>query len=891
MKKGALILLLIFVFSSILKVNAGFVDVPNDSFYSSSIQKVSELGIMNGIGRGFFSPDTLLTREQFARVIISSMGLEEEAFSRGGVSVFSDVPHHGWSVGFINLAFEKGLVRGKSDGRFHPHEPVTLAQISTIFIRLLGYDDSDLIGAWPKNYLDKAESIELIKGIHGAGDENLSRGMLSVLIDRLLETNMKAVEARGKLEPFAKHYNIFDDVLIIEKSNTSDKLNPGWVLTDKGILDASEFFDRIEVGNIYRIQFDSDKIVKIYAQIGYTLEGLVDSIDGDQLTYRRGSRILSEKLDDRATYYYNGEKINYNQVKDKLLKNTKITFSSSEKTIKYDKILIKDPEYLNKGTLEEHIVIGTSKNLKGLPKKYIVTNKGTYYIENEDDARMGVKYQVLINENVVLDLINPIGKIKELTVKNFSEGTVSFVENEKETLMTLPSNMDYYYNGEKIEYGRLNSLMIRNMGIILGSISRDDGYDYAILLDPIYSKPHVLDQKLTLGNMFGDILIYNHLDVMKDYKRASLNDISIGNVIYTVKDPWGQNPYLFVLDRTVEGEVTSVLTNKFNHVKIGINEVEYEIDTYFKANKGHDLLNSIKTGDFVLLVLGEDNKILDLEKLLYRSGVEQEIILVATKTTNEILGSNQILTDRGIYYTPLSLQELKIGQKYKVKVDGKNILEMKEIASRLEYFVVENVLGNQLTAKITNSFGNEVLQKLHLPYGIPYYYNENELQSINISTYLIPNSTLILAVDSRNVGYEYAIVVPPVYSKPVILDGVVYWGSVRGPLVFTPYVKIVKNGNLVKISDLNFEDVVYEVYDYRKTTKYIIAYDNKVVGILSEITPNPMSPQIIQIDDTKFELSMHANIEAFHNTSSNIKTGNIIRALLGRDGKVIRVGW
>lgn len=74
-------------------------------------------GIMTGDGSGDMNWMDELTRVEAATIIIRLMGLEEEAKAAASrPSPFTDVPQ--WANGYVNLAYEKGVVKGIGSGLF-----------------------------------------------------------------------------------------------------------------------------------------------------------------------------------------------------------------------------------------------------------------------------------------------------------------------------------------------------------------------------------------------------------------------------------------------------------------------------------------------------------------------------------------------------------------------------------------------------------------------------------------------------------------------------------------------------------------------------------------------------------------------------------------------------
>ena len=166
---------------------AAFTDIDASSNVGNAIAQLVNLGIISGYPDGLFRPDELLTRAQFAKIAVYMLGLEDEAQSLSGVSIFSDVDENHWASGYINCIAQKGIINGYPDGSFGAEDTINYAQAITILVRLLGYDGQDVNYNWPDGYIKKAHSLEITKGISFGTYENVTRGNAAYVIYNTLE--------------------------------------------------------------------------------------------------------------------------------------------------------------------------------------------------------------------------------------------------------------------------------------------------------------------------------------------------------------------------------------------------------------------------------------------------------------------------------------------------------------------------------------------------------------------------------------------------------------------------------------------------------------------------------------------------------------------------------
>ena len=116
----------------------GFIDVPDDAWFTPAISYVVEHGLMTGTGSNTFSPNETLTRGMVAQILYQAEGQPA-----AGEGAFSDVTAGAWYEKAVNWAAEAGLVAGFGDGTFAPEQNITREQLAAILYRYAqekGYD-------------------------------------------------------------------------------------------------------------------------------------------------------------------------------------------------------------------------------------------------------------------------------------------------------------------------------------------------------------------------------------------------------------------------------------------------------------------------------------------------------------------------------------------------------------------------------------------------------------------------------------------------------------------------------------------------------------------------------------------------------------------------------
>jgi hypothetical protein len=195
LKKQRKIIVMIVTFcfwmSMVGSASAGsFSDVSGSGTESAAIYKLNGLGIIEGYPDGTFGADKTITRAEFAKIACSIAGLANVAEGMSGtVSSYSDVAVDHWANGYINVAAAQGYMKGDPNGTFRPNDSITQAEVVTVYMRLLGYNDN-LSGEWPSNYIAKAASLDILDDITFVSGQAATRGQVAVMGSTTLDQNV-----------------------------------------------------------------------------------------------------------------------------------------------------------------------------------------------------------------------------------------------------------------------------------------------------------------------------------------------------------------------------------------------------------------------------------------------------------------------------------------------------------------------------------------------------------------------------------------------------------------------------------------------------------------------------------------------------------------------------
>ncbi|HEY5586653.1 MAG TPA: S-layer homology domain-containing protein [Ruminiclostridium sp.] len=160
----------------------------------ASINDMGSRMIISGIGNDLFEPNRDITRAEFAAIVVKSLGLKPGTDNNS----FVDVKSPAWYCGYIETAYEYGIISGYGNGKFGPMDKISHEQAMTMVAKamkitglkvefsageadklLAAFGDSGQSSAWAK------ESITTC----------IKAGILPVQMSKALEPKVKITRA------------------------------------------------------------------------------------------------------------------------------------------------------------------------------------------------------------------------------------------------------------------------------------------------------------------------------------------------------------------------------------------------------------------------------------------------------------------------------------------------------------------------------------------------------------------------------------------------------------------------------------------------------------------------------------------------------------------------
>jgi len=119
---------------TVVETKVDFTDLaPVRSWAGKQIEVAAAKGIINGKGDGIYDPTGIVTRAEFAKMIVLAFNLHDAS----ATETFTDVRDGDWFQSYVASAAKYGLMNGKGNGIFDPLAPISRAEMATIAARAL----------------------------------------------------------------------------------------------------------------------------------------------------------------------------------------------------------------------------------------------------------------------------------------------------------------------------------------------------------------------------------------------------------------------------------------------------------------------------------------------------------------------------------------------------------------------------------------------------------------------------------------------------------------------------------------------------------------------------------------------------------------------------------
>lgn len=153
------------------KIHAEFNDIDGVEWAFEAILALADKGIINGRSKGYFKPNEFITREEFVKILVCALELQNEEYSNR----FSDVKSDDWFVSYVNIAYKNGIVTGTGESKFGTGANISRQDMTVMLYNVLkqynvniqpkelAFDDTNKIAGY---------ASEAVKALYGMGIMN-----------------------------------------------------------------------------------------------------------------------------------------------------------------------------------------------------------------------------------------------------------------------------------------------------------------------------------------------------------------------------------------------------------------------------------------------------------------------------------------------------------------------------------------------------------------------------------------------------------------------------------------------------------------------------------------------------------------------------------------------
>jgi len=255
--------------------------------------------------------------------------------------------------------------------------------------------------------------------------------------------------------------------------------------------------------------------------------------------------------------------------------------------------------------------------------------------------------------------------------------------------------------------------------------------------------------------------------------------------------------------------------------------------------------------------------------------VYRRMIILENSLISKNSDERRIVTDTGVYRLAPSLPIPQAGRQYIARMKDGEIVKMAMAGLNYREFSVRYASSGKI---LTNDGTTE-----YLPANVTWYYHAAPSAYDVVNTSLKTNSSVVIGTKSDGSGY--GVLFDPIYSDPRVIDP-----GMTASMLESLYggKTIDRGGKYISPSQIEGEDVVYEVTDIWDKNPYVIIYSNSVSGEITGILPNKISPRFIEIDGVSYPLSDDFPIEKIIG-QGGAEVDQRARVLLTGDGKAIDI--
>lgn len=396
------------------------------------------------------------------------------------------------------------------------------------------------------------------------------------------------------------------------------------------------------------------------------------------------------------------------------------------------KVLAVNKIQYKSGPFVQCIVTGNNRTTNRVGEEQVLTNLGVFFFLPGIDLEVGSTYKAVIDENLIVKEEKVEKDINRITIEKYQDNVATYLNSGKKKKMVLPKLQAYYHDGVKIEYNNLREIVKNQSQIILVRINENSGYEYGIIIDPIYNYSDIISNAKGNVEIKECIITGNHLTMDSLAKNQVLTTegtyyhLSNINLHLSSKYRIITDADTIVKVERVQRESKSFVVERFLEDTILYNDgaamqklILPRLSTYYYQGEKVDnslLKNIIKVNSTIVLVQNE-----------YSTGYDYGVVFDPRYSDPKINGSEQYVFDSRYNFKDVLYTVTDIYGNNSKTID------------------IDNKVTGQITALLPNKSYPTAIQVGGKSYEISKYYDYTKNIYLNVGSRV----TLILGYDGK----------------------------------------------------------------------------------------------------------------------------------------------
>lgn len=312
---------------------------------ASSMQKLMDLGIFTKTDADKMNLEQTISREEFAVILVQVNGQQDNLALYRNSSSFSDVPATRWSSPYIQCAVKLGYMTEMPDGKFHPTDKISFSLVAAVFGKLLGYNNANLPGSYPYNYLTQLGNLGILDDISWTASGPVTRGQMAVMVLRLF-----SAKVFGADKAFVETLSNYKWAIILENGVTNKEGDERRIVTDKGTFYLKEGLTVPQAGKRYILRIKDNEVQYAGPDSLDYKELSVLSFGSGMVTTNEGEKVV---VPAGIPCYYKGTETNYDAISGSIQANSSVIIGYDDNKAAYMALfdpLYSDPEVIDSKT-------------------------------------------------------------------------------------------------------------------------------------------------------------------------------------------------------------------------------------------------------------------------------------------------------------------------------------------------------------------------------------------------------------------------------------------------------------------------------------------------------------------------------------------------------------